>query len=313
MLADRVSVSPSTEVAVPRAELRRKTTWRTRLIAYAFLAPTFIFILSFSYYPAVRALIGAFTSWDGFNPPTWIGFANFTQAFHDPVFLQSIGHVALWTVVGIPLALVPPFIVAELVFQLRSLRAQYLYRTLFIISMVLPTVVGILIWQYIYEPTGLLNAVLKLIGLGFIHHAWLANPSYALWAVILMGFPWVAPFNLLIYYAGLQAIPGELLDAAAVDGTSRWGRILKIDLPLVMSQVKLLLVLSIVGVSQNLLTPMLMTGGGPGTSTTTPVFYMYETAINYDQYGYGMAIAFMVFVVVMVLALLNMRYFQSEA
>jgi len=285
---------------------------RTRLIAYAFIAPTFVFILAFSYYPAIRALVGAFTNWDGFNAPTWVGLANFIEAFHDPVFLASIWHVALWTAVGIPLSLIPPFFVAELIFQLRSQRAQYVYRTLFIISMVLPTVVGILIWEYIYEPSGLLNALLKDIGLGFLRHAWLANPHLALGAVILMGFPWIAPFNLLMYYAGLQAISAELLDAAAVDGTTRWQRVFKIEVPLIMPQVKLLLILAIVGVSQNLLTPLLMTGGGPGTSTTTPVFYMYDVAINFDQYGYGMAIAFMLFIVVMLLALFNIRYFQSD-
>lgn len=150
------------------------------------------------------------------------------------------------------------------------------------------------------------------MGLGFLVHLWLANPHTALDAVIAMDFPWVAPFNLMIYYAGLQAIPSELFDAAAVDGAPRWTRVFKIDVPLVMAQIKLLLVLSIVGVSQNLLVPLLMTGGGPGTSTTTPAFYMYDVAINFDQYGYGTVIAFMLFVVVMVLALLNMRYFQSD-
>lgn len=307
-----VSLQESGEAArTVQTAAARSRSWRIRLIAYAFIAPTFVFILAFSYYPAIRALVGAFTQWDGFNPPSWVGLANFIEAFHDPVFLSSLGHVGLWTLVGIPLSLIPPFIVAEFIFQLKSQRAQYVYRTLFIISMVLPGVVGILIWQYIYEPSGLLNAVLRVMGLEALRHAWLANPHLALWAVILMGFPWVAPFNLLIYYAGLQAIPGELFDAAAVDGATRWWRVLRIDIPLVMAQVKLLLVLAIVGVSQNLLTPLLMTGGGPGNATTTPVFYMYDVAINFDQYGYGMAIAFMLFVVVMALALVNMRYFQS--
>lgn len=311
-----MSVSAADEVRpAPRVVSpvnRTRSVMRIRLLAYAFIAPTFVFILAFSYYPALRALIGAFTQWDGFNPPTWVGLSNFIQAFQDPVFLSSLVHVGLWTLVGIPLALIPPFAVAELVFQLRSQPAQYFYRTLFVITLILPGVVSILIWQYIYEPSGMLNDLLRVVGLGFLHHAWLANPHTALWAVILMGFPWVAPFNLLIYYAGLQAIPGELFDAAAVDGATRWRRVFRIDLPLVMPQVKLLLVLAIVGVSQNLLTPLLMTGGGPGNATTTPVFYMYDVAINFDQYGYGMAIAFMLFVVVMLLALFNMKYFQSD-
>lgn len=307
--------SASSDVALPThgpQKTRLHSMRRTRLVSYGFIAPTFLFILGFSYYPAIRALVGAFTAWNGFSAPTFVGLSNFLEAFHDPVFLGSLWHVGLWTAIGIPLALIPPFIVAELIFQLRSQRAQYIYRTLFVVPLVLPAVVGLLIWEYIYEPTGVLNALLKTMGLGFLRHAWLANPAYALWAVILLGFPWISAFNLLIYYAGLQAISGEILDAAEVDGAKRWVRVRRIDIPLVMPQIKLLLVLSIVGVSQNLLTPLLLTGGGPGTATTTPVFYMYQVAINYDEYGYGMAIAFMLFVVVMALALLNMRYFQSD-
>lgn len=281
-------------------------------VGYGFVLPTFVFILGFSYYPAIRALVGSFTEWNGFTAPTWVGLQNFIQAFHDPTFIASWAHVALWTVIGIPLSLVPPFIVAELIFQLRSQRWQYLYRTLFILSMVLPGVVGILIWENIYEPSGVLNALLHDIGLGFLRNAWLASPHTALWALILMGFPWVAPFNLLICYAGLQAIPGELLDATSVDGATRWRRVLKVDLPMILPQIKLLLILGIVGVSQNLLTPLLMTDGGPGVSTTTPVLYMYQVAINYDQYGYGMAIAVLLFLVVMLLAVLNMKFFQSD-
>ena len=287
--------------------------WTTRLIAYGFLLPTFAFVIGFSYYPAFRALIGAFTNWDGFNPPTWVGLSNFVQAFQDPIFLGSLWHVAVWTAVGIPLALIPPFIAAEMIFHVKSLRAQYLYRTIFVLSFVLPTVVSILIWQYIFEPSGVLNALLHALGLTSLEHSWIGNPHLALGAVILMGFPWINAFNLLIYYAGLQSIPQEILDAAQMDGATGWDRIRSVDIPLVRSQTKLLLILSIIGVSQNLLVPLLMTSGGPGTSTTTPVFYMYQTAIQYDQYGYSMAIAFMLFAAVMVLAILNIRFFQSDA
>lgn len=297
----------ATAVYRRKAELRR-----TRIIAYGFLFPTFTFILAFSYYPAARALVGAFTTWDGFNPPQWVGFANFVQAFHDPVFLHSMVHIAIWSLVGIPLGLIPSFCVAEIIFHLRSTRWQYVYRTIFIIGMVLPGVVGILIWQYIYEPTGLLNALLQTIGLGFLRQPWLVNPHLALGALVLMGFPWIAPFNLLIYYSGLQGVPGELFDAAHMDGATWLQRIWHVDMPMVVPQFKLLLVLSIVGASQNLVTPLLMTGGGPGNATTTPVFYMYQVSVTYDQYGYGMAIAFILFVIVMGLTLINMKYVRSN-
>ena len=306
-----------TSIATASTTLEKSLSRRRRrtvqaLIAYLFLLPTFAFIASFSYYPAFRALTGAFTMWDGFNPPQWVGFNNFRQLFADPTFIASVGHVLIWSALGIPLALVPSFFAAVLIFHLKSLRMQYLYRTLFVLTMILPAIVSILIWQEFYGHSGVLNTLLGPLGLGALRHDWIASPHTALWAVILMGFPWVIPFNLLIYYAGLQAIPTEIFDAAAVDGAASLRRVLSIEIPMVLAQVRLLLILSIVGISQNLLTPLLMTGGGPGTSTTTPVLYMYQTAIQYDEYGYGMAIAFLIFMVVMGLSIVSMKYFRVE-
>lgn len=290
----------------------RNPVWMARWTAFAFMLPTFVFILGFSYYPAIRAVLGSFTQWDGFNAPSFIGVQNYVNAFLDPTFIVSLEHIFVWSMVGIPLSIIPPFIVAELIFHLRSIRFQYLYRTVFILSFVLPGVVFILVWQYIYQPSGVLDAFLQIIGAGFLQHAWLANPKYALSALMLMGFPWISPFNLLIYYAGLQAIPAEIFDATQVDGAHGISRVWRVDMPLIMAQTKLLLVLAIVGVSQNLLTPLLLTNGGPGTSTMTPVLYMFQVSIQDDQYGYGMAIAAMLFVVVMALALVNMKYFQGQ-
>ncbi|MHB1629394.1 MAG: carbohydrate ABC transporter permease [Bacilli bacterium] len=305
------SASVGANVAAMSSTRRRRKVIQA-VIAYLFLLPTFVFVASFSYYPALRALVGAFTMWDGFNPPKWVGFSNFQQLFTDSTFIASVWHVLVWSIVGIPLALIPSFVAAVLIFHLKSLRMQYLYRTLFVLTMILPAIVSILIWQEFYGHSGVLNLLLGAIGLGGLQHDWIANPNTALWAVILMGFPWVIPFNMLIYYSGLQAIPTEIFDAAAVDGAASFKRVLHIEIPMVLAQVRLLFILSVVGVSQNLLTPLLMTGGGPGTSTTTPVLYMYQTAIQYDEYGYGMAIAFLLFIVVMALSVLSMKYFRVE-
>lgn len=285
---------------------------RAILAAYLFLVPTFVSIGVFSYFPALRALVGAFTQWDGLNAPVWVGIGNFIKLFQDPVFLASLWRVLVWSIMGIILSIVPSFAVAALIFHLRSIRMQYVYRSLFVITMVLPPVVILLIWQYFYGLDGVVNAFLSAVGLGSLRNPWLANPHTALWAAILKGFPWIVPFNLLILYAGLQSIPPELFDAAAIDGITAWKRILYLEIPMILPQVKLLLILSLVFVSQDLLTPLLMTGGGPGHSTTTPVFYMYQSSIQYDEFGYGMAIAFLLFLVEMGASLFSMKYFNAE-
>jgi ABC-type sugar transport system permease subunit len=285
---------------------------RQRLVGYGFLLPTFVLIGVFAYYPAVKAAVTAFTRWDGFNPPEFIGVANFTQAFTDPIFWQAAWHVALWTLIGVPLAMIPSFIVAELIFRLHSERAQYLWRAVFVAPIVLPPVVSILIWQYAYGANGPINAILKSVGKDSWVHAWLAEPQFALWALIFLGFPWVSGFNVLIYYAGLKAIPTEVMEAAALDGASRWKQLLRLEVPLTAGQWKLLLVLSIIGVSQNLTLPLLLTNGGPANRTLTTGLYMYQRAIDYSQYGYGMAIGTLLFAVVLGLSILNMRLLRSR-
>ncbi len=285
---------------------------RRWVIGYLFILPTLVFVGVFSYYPAVKAMQGAFSNWNGFNPPVFVGLGNFVQMFQDPVFIASLWHVLIWTVVGIPLSLIPPFLVAEMIFHLGKARSQYVFRTMFIVPMVLPGFVGLLIWLFIYQPTGLLNQFLGAVGLGFLRHQWLADPHTALGALIGMGFPWIGAFQLLVLYAGLQAIPMEILDAAAVDGVGTWSRIRAIDIPMIRGQWKLLFILAIVSVPQNLIAPLILTDGGPGTATVTPVFYMYQTAIGYGLYGYGMAIAFLLFLVMMLLAIVNMKYIQSQ-
>lgn len=317
------SIDPDASVGLPGAGLPTlRPTPRTRgasrrgrgrLVAYAFLLPTFVLIGVFSYYPAISAAVTAFSQWDGFNPPRFIGLDNFTRAFSDPAFWAAARHVGLWTLIGVPLAMVPSFVVAELIYRLRSERAQYIWRAVFVAPMIMPPVVSILIWQYLYGAEGPINTILKALGKDSWVHAWLAEPRFALWALIFMGFPWVTAFNVLIYYSGLKSIPTEEMEAAALDGAGRWKQILYLELPHTAGQWKLLLVLSIIGVSQNLMIPLLLTNGGPGTSTLTPVLFMYQRAINYGEYGYGMAIGTMLFVVVLALSILNMRVLRAKS
>ncbi len=274
-------------------------------IAALFIAPGLFMILVFSYYPVVRSLIGAFTSWDGFNTPVFNGLANFWGLAHDTVFLHALWHVGLWVIIAVPLAIIPSFCVAELVFNLKNQGAQRAYRVAFVLPMVLPAVVPILIWEFgIYDPGGILDRILG------VSTTWLLSTHTALWAMILMGFPWVSPFNFLIFLAGLQNVDPSLFDAAQIDGAALWQRVVHVDVRLVMGQVKLLIVLAVLGSAQNLLVPLLLTGGGPLNATMTPVLDMYQSAFVGDQYGYAMAISLVMFVFIMVLTLANMRFFN---
>ena len=168
-------------------------------------------------------------------------------------------------------------LVALLIYRLDSKRAQYWFRVAFSLTLCLPGIVGILTWSNFYEIGGVIDDLLSDIGLGRYGTAWLANPHTALGALIFMGFPFVGAFAMLVFYAGLQSIPGEILDAAAVDGVTSLRRVWHVELPLIKGQLKVILILSIIAITQNLLPPLLLTQGGPANETYVPVLYMYET------------------------------------
>ncbi|WP_221469124.1 carbohydrate ABC transporter permease [Cohnella nanjingensis] len=290
-----------------------KAKLKTALTGYAFILPTFIFLLWFMYYPVYQALIGAFTDWDGFNAPRYIGLDNFVRLIGDEVLRQSTINALIWVVLSIVLAVVPPFLVAELIFQLKREHAQYVYRTLFVVPIVIPGIVTILLWRFLYQGDGAINQLLEAIGLGSLQQLWLGNPNIALYSIILMGFPWISAFNLLIFYSGLQSISTEVLEAAKLEGATGWKRVWRIDIPSSFPQLRLIIILTLIGSLQNIIPPLIMTNGGPGYSTYVPILHMYNVSTVNGEFGYGMSIALIMFVIILLLTLVNMKLVKSES
>lgn len=280
--------------------------WAGRL-AYLFLLPTFALLGYFAYYPAYIALTRAFTDWDGFNPPTFTGLENFQRALTDPAMGQASANVGIWIALGLVLAVVPPLLVAELIFHLRGPRRQFAYRTLFVVPIVVPTLVLLLLWTTFYRTDGILNQLLGAAGLQGWQRSWLADQDTALYALIFLGFPYVDAFYLLLLYAGLQSIPKDVLEAAKLDGATGLRRVWSVDLPLLRPQLFLIAVLSIIGNAQYFLSPLVVTSGGPGYATTVPALLMYNTAVKFGEYGYALSIAALLFVVIVVLTLIAQR------
>lgn len=307
MAQSRDTASTATPLAT---EGRERGRWWQGLQSYLFILPTFLFIGYFLYYPAFTALRAAFSTWNGFSAPEWVGLQNFERAAGDTVLREAAWNNVVWAVFKIAVLVIPPFIAAELIFHVRSKRLQYLYRTLFVFPLIVPSIVLILLWAYYYRGDGLLNQGLGVFGIQPIR--WLTDPNIALYSLILMGFPWISAFNLLIFYAGLQNISTEILEASQLDGASRLRQIWNIHIPLVASQFRLLLALAIIGSVQAILEPLIMTGGGPGYATMMPLLYLYQVATQYGEFGYSSAIAMVLFVVVLVLTLINNRLFRSE-
>lgn len=286
--------------------------WRARYI-YIVLLPSVVLIGIFLYYPAITGLVYSFFEWNPGSTSHFIGLDNYKRMFQDQYVIEGLKNLLLLMVTGIIKFMIPPLIVAELLYWLRNNTAAYWFRTVFVASMILPAVANILIWQNIYSgESGLLNEFLALIGLGNYAQAWLANPDTALWAIIFIGFPFISILHLLVYYAGLISIPNELKDAAMIDGASNFRVIWSIHLPLLVGQFKLLIVMTIIMLIQDFNPMLIITGGGPGTSTYVPALQMYYAATKFSDMGYASAIGVLLFLMIFVITLLNLKFVQSK-
>ena len=304
-------------VARPSVPQERQATLGQRIYRYRFvylmLVPTFALLLTFNYFPAFMGLYRAFFKWDIGLQPEFLGLGNFEKLFiRDDVFIKSLRHVSLLTSWRVISAVTFPFIVAELIFNLRSHVHKYTYRVLTILPAVVPGIVILLLWQFIYDGThGLLNAFLEGIGLEDWQKPWLGSPKTALYAVTFMGFPWVGGVTVLIYLAGLQGISDEVIDSSLVDGCSGLRRLFAIDIPLILGQFKLIIVLAVIGGLQGWVAVFVMTAGGPGTASIVPGLWMYNNAFLWNKMGYASAIGMFLFVLIMGLTILNVKFVKT--
>lgn len=294
---------------------------------YALIAPTFLLVLIFCYYPFLSALSFAFYRWPYLTrPPEFAGLDNFRQLFADPVLWHSFRNMLILLVADVLKVLIVTTAVAELIFSLKSPRLAKFYRMVLVLPMVVPGIVGLYIWQSFYRyETGLINKMIwaleefELVRRSFglaagetLARSWLGDPSTALGAFIFMGFPWCGGVAVLIVLAGLYNIPQDIFDCAKVDGVGTLRRILTIDIHLIAGQLKLLVVLSMLGSIQGFVGQMILTDGGPADATLVPALHLIHHAFKYGDLGYGAAIAVLLFVIMLALTVFNMRYIRSS-
>lgn len=269
------------------------------------LLPSLLLIGVFSYYPAVRSLIGGFYQWNGFTPPTYAGISQFKQYVQSPTFGIEAKNIAVLVGGSILITLVAQFTAAEVVTHMPR-RAAAIARYVLVLPIVLPPLVLIEVWAYLLQPSsGLIDHILGAVGLP--EPSWLSDPSLALVSILLVGFPWISNLGFLIFLGGLQNLPKDVLDAAKLDGVSAFRRVFTVDIPLLMPQFRIVVILSGIFAVQNFIPILLLTNGGPGTATLVPGLDMYQSAFSNDQYGYGMAIGTLLFVAMLIFTVVMMR------
>ena len=317
MDVEEMPALPNAAAQTVDVQARRKSLGRRMYegrVAYVMLAPTFIFLLIFMYYPALLGLYRSVFKWAPGLEAKFVGLDHFVRLFtKDRVFLNSMDHMlqlAAWYVistVGVSL------FIAILIHRLKQGRAQYTFRLGMILPVIIPTIVPLMLWKFIYDASvGPLNAILTWVGLESWTRAWLSDPNVALYAVMLRNFPWVDGVAILILLAGLQAIPYEIVESAMIDGAGEMRRFWSIELPLIAGQIKLISALTIMWGVQEFTAVFAMTQGGPINSTMVPGMWMFWNAFRINKMGYASAIGVVMFLITLVLTLINMKYITTE-
>jgi len=307
-----------------------RRTWRDAQL-YWFVLPSLAMVATFSYFPAASAVYHSFFDWQGGETKQFIGRANFARAFGDPALWASFGTVACLVAFNL-VKMIPSIAMAVALHRLRGERAQYWYRVLLVVPMIVPGLVTLFIWKFFFDPNfGLLNRLLDATGLKRLLVAvdqwlgwgvfadqvpigWLAQPELILPALFLWGFPWIGAVGVLIYLAGLQAIGREVYEAAEIDGVGPVGKFFYIELPLILTQVRLSLTLLIISTLQGYGLQLVLLGdsGGPGGKGLTPGLWMYNRAFIAGEFGYACAVGMILFVFILGLTFINNRFVRVD-
>ena len=292
---------------------QRRLPLRQTLPLYTLLAPTFLLLATFSLVPFVIAIATSFFDYEVGGTARFVGLANYREYAGEYTFAESFGNLLFFCSFSVIAVMIVPLVVAKLIFSLSSERASYFYRILFLFPIVVPNVAVFLIWRtLVYADDGLLNNVLGLVGLESVTRSWFSDPDTVLWAIAFVGFPFAGGINILIYYAGLASIPESVHEAALLDGATGVKKFLLVDVPMVMSQIKLLVMLTIIGGIQAFEGIYILTSGGPGFKSMVPGLWMYYNAFLFQRMGYACAIGVILFLLIMALTILNLKYFRSS-
>lgn len=280
------------EQSTPRHNARRPASWIRGLGGFStflFALPTLVLFGYFSWWPIISSLSLSLQKTNLITPGEFVGFENFQRVLADPLLATAVGNTVVFALLSVAIGFPVPLLVAVFVNELRWFRGTA--SALAYLPVIVPPVVGVLLWKVMYDPSpdGLLNTMLGWVGLGPL--PWLQSATLAMPSIIIQnvwaGFGTTA----IIYLAALRSVPGELYEAAESDGAGLLRRFWHITLPQMRGIMLLMLLLQIVGVFQIFTEPFVMTGGGPNNSTLTILMLIYNYAFVLGDYGKATALS----------------------
>ncbi|NWN79116.1 MAG: sugar ABC transporter permease [Bacillus sp. (in: Bacteria)] len=267
-----------------------KIGWRDNVLAYTFLGPALLILSVFLVIPSIMAVYYAFTDYYLLTPDLrkFVGFDNFIKLFKDPIFLKSLSNTLKFVVLVIPLQIGAALGLALLLNKKR--KANTFFKVAYFSPVVMSLVVISVLWLYLLNPNeGMINNVLTHVGLP--PQPFLTSPNQAIFTIVFVSVWQGAGFQMLIFLAGLQNIPGDVYEAAQLDGMNKWQRFIYITLPLLKPTSVFIFITTLISAFKLLVQPMVMTQGGPVNSTMTVVYYIYQTGFTDRMVGYASSIA----------------------
>jgi len=294
-----------------RTERASSTLARSRISRWAiiglFLLPAFALYAVFVLVPVAQAVVFSFYKWNGLGPMTnFVGLANFQRALSDPIFQMAATHNAIIIVLSLVIQI--PFALGVALMLNRRFRGRAVFRLLFFVPYVIAEVIAGVVWRLLLQPGGLVDGLMTAVGAGDLYAPWLADPDTVLWALFVIISWKYFGFHMILMLAGLQGIPHELEEAAAIDGATRRQTLRYVTLPLLGPTIRVSVFLSIIGAIQLFDLVWVTTGGGPVDASNTMATYLVNWGFERFQLGYGSAIAVILFAVALTVGLGYQRF-----
>jgi len=281
-----------------------------RNVAFLFLFPAMGAIFLFFFIPVVASLFMSFTDFDIYSlgdisKVRFVGFKNYIELFKHPLFWKALGNTAYFVFIGGPLSIFVS-LMAALLINSKMLKFKSFFRLAYFLPVVTTLVAIAIVWRYVYHPEfGLMNYFLRIFGIKPVD--WLGDPRFAMPAIILMAVWKNFGYNMIIFTAGLQNIPGELYEASWIDGANKWKQFIHVTLPLLSPTTLFVSITTMIGYFQLFAEPYVMTQGGPLNSTLSIVLLMYNEGFKWWKMGYSASIAFTLFFIVLIITLIQLK------
>ena len=320
-----VAIAGAGMIAFRRNRVRHGYRAREVGESIVFLSPWLIGMICLTGGPILFSIVMSITRYDVLSPARYVGTANYAEVLRDPIFFKSLGNTA-FMILRIPLLMAVGLAIAMLLN--RPIRGIGAYRTAFFMPTIVPAVAASLLWTFLLSPNfGAVNVALRWLystfpftgfewGVNHLFHfasgpfhftapMWLQDPAWSKPSLVLMSL-WGAGGGMIIWLAGLQAIPRQLYEAAAIDGAGKWRQFLNVTLPMLSPYILFNAITGLIGTMQIFTEAYIMTSGGPADSTLFYAYYVFRQAFQYFRMGYASALAWIMFVIVLILTLIQL-------